>query len=50
MIFEQIEWVEHSLDHATRRLTAPEIEQAIWNADRMQRHREHPERALIRSV
>ena len=50
MIFDHIEWDEHNLAHATKRLTAPEIEQAIWNADRMQRHREHPERALIRSV
>lgn len=50
MIFDRIEWDEHNLDHATRRLTAAEIEQAIWTADRMFRHREHPERALLRSV
>ena len=41
MIFDHIEWDEHNLDHATRRLTAAEIEQAIWNADRMLPHREH---------
>jgi hypothetical protein len=32
VIFEQIEWDEHNLEHAIRRLTASEIEQAIWNA------------------
>ena len=48
MIFDHIEWDEHNLDHATRRLTAAEIEQAIWNADRMFPHREHPDRALFR--
>ena len=50
MIFDRIEWDEHDLDHATKRLTAAEIEQAIWNADRMVPHREHPERGLFRSV
>jgi len=50
MIFDRIEWDEHNLDHATRRLTATEIEQALWNADRMFPHREHPQRALFRSV
>jgi len=50
MIFDHIEWDEHNLDHATRRLTATEIEQAIWNAARMRRHKDHPDRALIRSV
>lgn len=39
-----------NLDHATRRLTAAEIEQALWNADRMIPHRTHPDRALFRSV
>ena len=33
MIFDRIEWDAHNLDHATERLTAAEIEQAIWNAD-----------------
>lgn len=50
MIFDHIEWDEHNLEHATRRLTAAEIEQAIWNADRMFPHREHPGRGLFRSV
>jgi hypothetical protein len=50
MIFDRIEWDEHNLDHATKRLTAAEIEQAIWNADRMLPHREDPDRALFRSV
>lgn len=50
MIFDRIEWDEFNLDHATKRLTAAEIEQAIWNADRMFPHREHPDRALFQSV
>lgn len=50
MIFDRIEWDETNLDHATRRLTAGEIEQAIWNAERMTRHREHSDRGLFRSV
>ncbi len=29
MIFDHIEWDEYNLDHATKRLTAAEIEQAI---------------------
>jgi hypothetical protein len=50
MTFDRIEWDEHNLDHATKRLTAAEIGQAIWNADRMFPHRAHPSRALFRSV
>ena len=50
MIFDRIEWDELNLDHATKRLTAEEIEQAIWNADRMFPHREDPDRTLFRSV
>ena len=50
MIFDRIEWDEHNLDHATRRLTASEIEQAIWNANRMIPHRDHLDRGLFRSV
>ena len=50
MIFDGIEWDEHNLDHATKRFTAAEIEQAIWNADRMFPHRGHPSRGLLRSV
>jgi hypothetical protein len=34
MIFDHIEWDEHNLEHATKRLTAAEIEQAVLNADR----------------
>ena len=33
MIFDHIEWDEYNLDHATKRLTAAKIEQAIRNAD-----------------
>lgn len=50
MIFDHIEWDEDNLDHATRRLTAAEIEQAIWNATEAQRHRTDPDRRLIRSL
>ena len=41
MIVDRIEWDEYNLDHATKRLTAAEIEQAIWNADRWFGHRTH---------
>lgn len=34
MIFDNIGWREHNLDHATRRLTADEVHQAILNADK----------------
>ncbi len=50
MIYDHVDWDEHNLDHATKRLTAAEIEQAIWNADRMIPHREHDDRGLFRSV
>ena len=50
MIFDHIEWDERNLDHATRRLTAAEIGQAIWTADRLFPHREHADWALFRSV
>lgn len=50
MIFDFIEWDDHNLDHATRRLTASEIEQVIWNADTMRQHREHPDRVLFSST
>lgn len=49
MIFDFIEWDEHNLDHATRRLTATEIEQVIWNADTVREHRKHPDRVLFSS-
>lgn len=52
MIFDVIEWDEHNLDHATRRLTAEEIEQAIWNADGsdMRTSKDAADRRLIRST
>lgn len=50
MIFDFIEWDEHNLDHATRRLTAAEIEQVIWNAETMRPHREYPDRVLFVST
>lgn len=39
-----------NLDHATRRLTSAEIEQAIWNADRMSPNRGHQDRAPFTSM
>lgn len=50
MILDYIEWDEHNLDHATKRLTATEIEQAVWNATSAARHRTDPDRRMIRSV
>jgi hypothetical protein len=50
VIFDGVEWDEANLDHATVRVTASEIEQAIWNADRMVHHSEHQDRVLFRSV
>jgi hypothetical protein len=50
MIFDHIEWDEHNLDHATRRLTAAEIEQAVFNADRMLTHPRDSDRGRIESV
>jgi hypothetical protein len=32
VFFESIEWDEHNLDHACRRVTAAEMEQVITNA------------------
>ncbi len=49
MIVDRIEWDEDNLDHATKRLTAAEIEQAIWNADRWFGHRTHADRRVILS-
>ncbi len=49
MIFDRIEWDEHNLDHATRRLTVAEIEQALFNADRWFRHPKHKDRRLVRA-
>ncbi|GAB7003710.1 hypothetical protein JCM18899A_11810 [Nocardioides sp. AN3] len=50
MIFDHIEWDEANLDHATRRLTQAEIEQAIVNASRMRQHPSYPDRGRIESV
>lgn len=50
MIFDRIEWDEHNLDHATKRLTAAEIEQAILNADRMLKHPRDADRGRMESV
>ena len=50
MIFDHIEWDEYNLNHATKRLTAAEIEQAIWNATTASRHRSEADRRLIRSA
>lgn len=50
MILDGIEWDEHNLNHATRRLSAAEIEQALWNATKLMKHRSHPERRLVRSM
>lgn len=49
MIFDHIDWDEHNLDHATRRLTVAEIEQALWNADQWFRHNSIEDRRLVRS-
>lgn len=50
MILNGIEWDENNLDHATRRLSAAEIEQALWNATQLLKHHIHPERRLVRSM
>lgn len=50
MIFDRIEWDDANLDHATKRLTAAEIEQALWNADRMRQHPQAADRAIVTSV
>lgn len=52
MIFDHIEWDEYNLDHATKRLTAAEIEQAIRNADgrNMNLSKDAPDRRRIRSA
>lgn len=49
MIYDHIDWDEHNLEHATKRLTATEIEQAILNATTATRSRTHPDRRRIRS-
>ena len=49
MIFDHIEWDDHNLDHATKRLTFAEIEQALANAERWFRHHSIEDRRLVRS-
>lgn len=44
---EVIEWDDHNLDHATRRVTASDIEQAIQNMETCRRHRVHLDRLMI---
>lgn len=50
MIFDRIDWDDENLDHATRRATAAEIEQAIFNARRAIPSRRDEDRVLFRSV
>lgn len=50
MIFDRIEWDDENLDHATRRATAAEIEQALINAGSAVRSRRQRDRAMVRSV
>ncbi len=50
MTFDRIGWDHDNLDHATRRATAAEIEQAIFNARRAIPSRHQEARVLFRSV
>lgn len=47
MLFDSIEWDEHNLDHACRRVTAAEIEQVIVRATGWRRHRQFADRVLF---
>ncbi|MGH3910411.1 MAG: hypothetical protein ACRDRM_06230 [Pseudonocardiaceae bacterium] len=47
MFFDGIEWDEHNLDHACRRVTAAEIEQVITNANSYHSHQRYPDRVLF---
>lgn len=49
MIFDGVEWDENNLDHACRRVTAPEIEQVIANATSYRPHHRHADRILFTS-
>jgi hypothetical protein len=49
LILDRIEWDEANLNHATLRASAVEIEQAIWNAREMYRHRSERDRVVFRS-
>jgi hypothetical protein len=50
VIFDRIEWDHDNLDHATRRASVEEIEQALTNAERAVRSRRHRDRVVVRSV
>lgn len=47
VIFDVIEWDEHNLDYACRRLSAVEIEQVLANAMAFRRHRVHRDRIVV---
>jgi len=47
VIFDGVEWDERNLEHACRRVTAPEIEQVIANATSYRAHRRHLDRVLF---
>lgn len=47
VFFDGIEWDEHNLDHACRRVAAAEIEQVITNAATWRRHRRYTDRVLF---
>jgi hypothetical protein len=49
VIFDRIEWDDDNLDHAARRATAAEIEQAIFNARRAIPSRHNKDRVLFRA-
>jgi hypothetical protein len=50
VIFEWIEWDDENLEHATRRATVAEIEQAIFNASAASPSRYHEDRVMFRSA
>lgn len=47
VILDGIDWDEHNLDHACRRVSAAEIEQVVANADSYRPHRRYPDRVLF---
>lgn len=49
MIFDDIQWDDHNLGHATRRLSLPEIEQGIWNAEGYYSQKRTPGRVVFRT-
>jgi len=50
VVFDRIEWDDDNLDHATRRATVAEIEQAIFNARGAIQSRHHEDRVLFRAA